>query len=89
MRDNQAAIGLDREWDYRRFVEREFLRLSSRYLELLQASRELHPRLEAAFCNARTGFTLQLPVILAAVTPEDDCVLNANSFSNACSCLPV
>ncbi len=72
VRDNQTAIGLDREGDYRRFVEREFLGLSSRYLELLHASHELHPSLEAVFCNARIGFTLQLPVILAAVTPEDD-----------------
>ncbi len=72
VRDNQTAIGLDRERDYRRFVEREFLGLSSRYLELLHASHELRPRLEAVFCNARIGFTLQLPVILAAVTLEDD-----------------
>ena len=72
VRDNQTAVGLERERDYRRFVERDFLRLSGRYLELLHASRELHPGLEAVFCNARNGFTLQLPVILAAVTPEDD-----------------
>lgn len=72
VRDNQTAIGLDRPPDYRRFVEREFLGLSRRYLELLHASHELQPDLESVFCNARTGFTLQLPVILAAVTPEDD-----------------
>ena len=46
--------------------------LSRRYLELLHTSRELHPGLEAVYCNAKTGFTLQLPVILAAVTPEDE-----------------
>ena len=72
VRDSQTAIGLDRAGDYREFVEREFLGLSSRYLSLLDASRELRPGLEAVYCNARTGFTLQLPVILAAVTPEDD-----------------
>ena len=71
-RDNRADIGLTRQESYRRFVEREFLGLSSRYLELLHASREMLPGLEAVFCNARNGFTLQLPVILAAVTPEDD-----------------
>ena len=32
----------------------------------------MRPGLEAVYCNARTGFTLQLPVIIAAVTPEDD-----------------
>ena len=72
VRDSQTAIGLDRTGDYREFVEREFLGLSSRYLSLLDASRELRPGLEAVYCNARTGFTLQLPVIIAAVTPEDD-----------------
>ena len=72
VRDNRTEIGLTGQENYRRFVEREFLGLSSRYLELVRASRELHPGLEAVFCNARTGFTLQLPVILAAVTPEDD-----------------
>ena len=72
VRDNRTEIGLTGEEKYRRFVEREFLGLSSRYLELLRASRDLSPGLEAVFCNARNGFTLQLPVILAAVTPEDD-----------------
>ena len=72
VRDKQAAIGLDRESDYRRFVENEFLTLSKRYLELLNACWELTPGLEPVFCNAWNGFSLQLPVILAAVTPEDD-----------------
>ena len=72
VRDNRTEIGLTGQETYRRFVEREFLGLSSRYLELLRASRDLSPGLEAVFCNARNGFTLQLPVILAAVTPEDD-----------------
>ena len=31
VRDSQTAIGLDRTGDYREFVEREFLGLSSRY----------------------------------------------------------
>ena len=72
VRDNASAIGLESEADYRRFVEVEFLGLSGRYLQLLQASSELQPRLEAVFFNARTGLTLQIPVILAAITPEDN-----------------
>lgn len=72
VRDNAARIGLEREREFRQFVEREFLGLSSRYLELLSASREMTPGLESVRYNGYTGFTLQLPLILAAVTPEDD-----------------
>ena len=72
VRDNAGSIGLDNEVDYHRFVEREFLGLSGRYLQLLHASQQLQPGLEAVYYNARTGFTLQLPVILAAITPDDD-----------------
>ncbi len=72
VRDNAGAIGLERESEYRRFVEVEFLELSRRYLQLLHASDEMQTGLEAVYCNARTGFTLQIPVILAAITPDDD-----------------
>lgn len=71
-RDNTSKIGLDRSDDYRRLVEHEFMRLSGRYLELIKATRSLTPGLEPIFYNATTGFTLQLPVILAALTPDDD-----------------
>ena len=72
VRDNTGAIGLESDADYRRFVEVEFFELSKRYLQLLHASGEMQPGLEAVFYNARTGFTLQIPVILAAITPDDD-----------------
>ena len=72
VRDNTHLTGLSLESDYRRFVEVEFLGLSDRYLDLLHASQQLQPEFEAVYYNARTGFTLQLPVILAAITPEDD-----------------
>ena len=72
VRDNTTKLGLEWEADYRRFVEHEFLGLSNRYLQLLSASQGLEPGLEALFYNARTGLTLQLPVILAAITPDDD-----------------
>jgi hypothetical protein len=72
VRDNADCIGLRREDDFRTFVEHDFMRLSARYLDLLHASHQLETGLEAVFYNAHTGFTLQLPVILAAVTPDDD-----------------
>ena len=72
VRENTERLGLEHEEDYCRFVERDFLRLSSRYLELLRASQQMQPELASVFYNAYTGFTLQLPIILAAVTPDDD-----------------
>ncbi len=67
----KEMIGLKRPPDFRRFVEYEFDRLSRRYVQLIEACHELKPGLEAVFYNAGNGYTLQLPVILAAITPED------------------
>lgn len=72
VRDNAERIGLRRADDFRSLVEHDFMRLTGRYLELLQASQAMDPGLEAVFYNSHTGFTLQLPVILAAATPDDD-----------------
>lgn len=71
-RDNADRLALQRESDFREFVETEFLGLSGRYLDLLSATQELRPGLEPVFYNAHNGLTLQLPVILAAITPDDD-----------------
>lgn len=72
VRDNADHLGLKREDEFRAFVEQDFMRLSARYLELLHASQALESGLESVFYNAHTGFTLQLPVILASITPDDD-----------------
>ena len=72
VRDNRGKIGLDAPTDYRRFVEHEFLRLSDRYLQLIQARWVIDDGLEAVYLNACAGVPLQLSVILAAVTPDDD-----------------
>ena len=72
VRDNSERLELHRDSDFQRFVQHEFLGLSGRYIELLRASQSLQPELEHVFYNACTGLTLQLPVILAAVTPDDD-----------------
>ncbi len=72
VRDNRSTIRLSKPADYRRFVENEFMRLSDRYLQLLRSTHESDDGLEAVYHNAHAGLTLQLPVILAAVTPDDD-----------------
>ena len=72
VRDNISIIGLTSAADYQRFVERDFLQLSGRYLRLLRACQTFDPELESIYYVAQTGFTLLLPVILSAVTPDDD-----------------
>ncbi len=71
VRDNATSIGIERDVDFQQFVEHEFLGLSSRYLELLRASHQLQSELESVFYNARTGFTLQFLVIMAAIESTD------------------
>ena len=72
VRDKAKAIGLETENDYQTFVEGNFFGLSGRYLELLLASHKFTPSLESVYYNSKTGFTLQLLVILAALAPNDD-----------------
>lgn len=72
VRDHAAAIGLRTAADYQHFVEDGFLRLGGRYLHLLRACQKFDAELESVYYVTRTGFTLLLPVILAAVTPDDD-----------------
>jgi len=72
VREKRDAIGLRRPSDFASFINRDFERLSRRYLQLLSASRRLTAGFEHVFYNATTGFTLQYPLLLAAVTPVDD-----------------
>jgi hypothetical protein len=53
-------------------VERDFDRLSNRYVTLLEASQKLTPNFEEVFYNAWNGFTFQYPLILVVISPADD-----------------
>jgi hypothetical protein len=72
VRDNKDEIGLRKPGDYADLISRDFKRLSARFLQLLGAAQRLTPGFEHVFYNAWNGFTLQFPLILAAVTPVDD-----------------
>ncbi len=72
VRDNRDEIGLVKSGEYEAFVNRDFERMSGRYLHLLRVSQTMTPGWEHVFFNATTGFTLQYLPILAAVTPSDD-----------------
>ena len=65
-------MGLRKAGDFADLIGRDFKRLSARYLQLLGAASTLTPGFDEVFYNAWNGFTLQFPLILAAVTPVDD-----------------
>jgi uncharacterized protein with ParB-like and HNH nuclease domain len=72
VRDHREDIGLRKAGDYSALVERDFDRLSHRYLHLLEASQKLMQGFEEVFYNSWNGFTFQYPLILAAISPADD-----------------
>lgn len=72
VRDNQERIGLSTSDTYRTIVDRDFMRMSRRYLQLQRGANSYTPGYERVFYNAAAGFTLQFLPILAAVTPDDD-----------------
>lgn len=72
VRENRHKVGLVKAGDYSMFVNRDFERMSRRYMQLLEASQTMTAGWEHVFYNATTGFTLQYLPIMAAVTPDDD-----------------
>jgi hypothetical protein len=72
VRKSAPRIGLDGPAAIRDFVVRDMDCLASRYRELLAATHTLKPGLEPLFYNAFNSVTLQLPLILATLTIDDD-----------------
>lgn len=72
VRDKSKLIGLRTSEDFRDFVMSRFNRFSDHYMRVRQASQKLTPGLEYVFYNAHNNFTLQYPLVLAPLRPEDD-----------------
>lgn len=72
VRDHEQHLGLRSSADFDEFINQKFSRMSRHYLRLLRAQSSLTRGLEHVRYNAETGFTHQLTVALAPVTPEDD-----------------
>jgi len=72
VRDHAEEMGLETGADFARFIKRDMRFYAHQYQRLREASLELTPGLEAVFCNAWFGFTLQYPLLLAPLTPQDD-----------------
>lgn len=72
VRENEQLMGLATKSDFEILVRHKFDRMSRHYLRMLSAQQSLTRGLEHVRYNAETGFTLQLMVCLAPVTPDDD-----------------
>lgn len=72
VRDAAELIGLRREDDFFRFIDRDFDFYSRQYLRIVAASEAPIDGVEAIHYNAQHGFTLQNMLLLAPLRPDDD-----------------
>jgi quinol monooxygenase YgiN len=72
LREHHEALGLKQSDDFVRFVERDLNFYTRQHLRLRQAENSLIPGLEEIYSNAGHHFTLQYPLLLAPLVPEDD-----------------
>ncbi len=72
VRDYREKIGLNNSAEFVRFIERDFTFYTRQYLQLRKASISLTAGLEEVFYNAQHNFTLQYPLLLAPLNPDDD-----------------
>ncbi len=76
IKEHDKEIGLKSGADFATFVNREMRFYTRQYLRLRRASENLTPGLESVFFNARLEFTLQYPLLLAPLMPDDDDVID-------------
>ena len=72
IREHEGHLGLRSSQDFTRFVEVNFSYYTMWYARLREASQKRQPGLEAVYYNAEHNFTLQYPVLLAALRVDDD-----------------
>ncbi|MBS1789773.1 MAG: DUF262 domain-containing protein [Acidobacteria bacterium] len=71
VRENRDLIALDKTVDFIRFVQRDFSFYARQYQRLREASVNLCSGLETVFHNFAHAFTLQYPMLLAPLNPDD------------------
>ena len=72
VRDNSDQLGLKGAASFEAFISKDFVFFTGLYERLRLWSRTVTTGLEPVFFNANHSFTLQYPVIMAAVTKGDD-----------------
>ena len=70
--DEKSMIGLRRSSDFNDFVMKQFRSFSEHYIRIQQAAKVYMPGFEYIYYNAHNNFTLQYPVLLAALREKDD-----------------
>lgn len=71
IRDQENLLGLAKSTDFARFIQRDFKFYTGQYLRARRAGAALTAGLEAIHFNAQHNFTLQYPVLLAPLLPDD------------------
>lgn len=71
VRENEKALGLSSSYDFARFIEHDFAFYGRWYTRLRRAAETMTEGLEAVHYCAQHNFTLQYPVLLAPLRPED------------------
>ncbi len=71
VRDHEQDLGLKASTDFARFIEQDFAFYARWYARIRAAAETLTPGMEAVFYNAQNNFTLQYPVLLAALSRSD------------------
>lgn len=72
VRDEHHKLRLEKSKDFSDFVLDHFDYYSKTYLKISRAAFDITPGLEYIYYNACNNFTLQDPLILASITPDDD-----------------
>lgn len=72
VRDEHERIPVTKSTEYRDFIERQFAFFCGEYQIILDASTTFRPEFEYIYYNASNYFTLQPPLLLAPLRPEDD-----------------
>ena len=71
VRDHEQDLGLRASTDFARFIDQDFAFYARWYGKIRNAAENLIPGMEAVFYNAQNNFTLQYPVLLAALSRSD------------------
>jgi uncharacterized protein with ParB-like and HNH nuclease domain len=72
IREEKDRIGLNSSHDFYQFIIHDFNKFSRHYIQLRKAALEFNPKFEYVFYNSYNNFTLQFPLILAAIHPNDE-----------------
>lgn len=72
VREHLEEIGIKESNDFHRFITKELRFYAKQYHRLTKASENLTDGLEEVYFNSGHNFTLQYPVILSALSPDDD-----------------